>query len=112
MQASTLTLNPYLCPSCNAALPTGGGMTNCPKCHAKLSPDSLALQQGPDSGAEERGSATACILIGLLALAVGLYFLINPTVGDGSIANLNALAIGQSLTVAGSVLLGFGIRPR
>jgi len=88
-------------------------MTNCPKCHAKLTAHSAALQhQGPEKSAEQHGSATACIVLGLLALTVGLYFLIDPSVsGYGNIANMHALAVGQALTVAGAVLLGLGIRP-
>jgi len=49
----------------------------------------------------------------VIALCAGLYFLINPSAnGYGNVANMHALALGQTFTVAGAVLLGFGIRPR
>jgi len=45
-------------------------------------------RQGPGGDAEQHGSAIACILLGLIALAIGLYFVINPTVSGVYIANL------------------------
>lgn len=49
----------------------------------------------------------------VIALCAGLYFLINPSAsGYSNVANMHALALGQTFTVVGAVLLGFGIRPR
>lgn len=72
------------------------------------------LSVGQDVAASDgKGSATACVVLGVIALGTGLYFLMNPSAdGYRDIANMNALAIGQALTVSGAVLLGFGIRPR
>ncbi len=105
--------SPYLCASCGAAIPSGRNVTNCPKCHLRLPDAAISAKRAQAQNTVEEGSATACILLGLVGLGVGLYFLINPSAsGYGNIANMHALAVGQSLTVAGAVLLGLGIRPR
>lgn len=104
---------PYQCGSCGSAIPIGRNVTNCPRCHLRLPDAVITAQRAKQEGVAEQGSVTACIVLGLAGLGVGLYFLINPSAsGYGNIANMHALAVGQSLTVAGSVLLGFGIRPR
>ncbi len=109
--------NPYQCAQCGAAIPANGRSPNCSKCGAKL-PLGIGLTTRTDAAAPApvaagNGSATACILLGVVALAVGLYFLLNPSAdGYRDVANLHALAMGQAFTIAGTILLGFGIRPR
>lgn len=113
MTASNEAVSPYLCATCGAAIPSGQGVTNCPKCHLRLPESTISAKRANDQSNEERGSATGCIILGLAGLAVGLYFLINPEAnGYSNIANMHALAVGQALTVAGAILLGMGIRPR
>ena len=69
------------------------------------------------------GSTAACATIGTLALAIGLWFLLNPslaveTVGSyglretSNVVNLQRLAIGETLTIVGAIFLGFAMRPR
>lgn len=105
--------NPYQCSACGAAIPSSRQSTNCPKCYAKLPKEVVAKLQGEAASNPSKGSAEACIGLGVIALCAGLYFLINPSAnGYSNVANMHALALGQAFTVAGTVLLGFGIRPR
>lgn len=113
MQECNGTLKSYQCPSCGAPIPSGRTSATCPKCYAKLPTAIVESNRARVNAGQERGSAAACIVLGMIALAVGLTFLINPSAGGYSTyANAHALAVGQALTVAGTVLLGFGIRPR
>lgn len=113
MRDSNAAMNPYQCPSCGAPIPSGRTCKTCPNCYAKL-PKAIVESNRPSvTAGQELGSAAGCVTFGLIALGVGLYFLINPSPsGYGNFANMHALAVGQALTVAGAVLLGFGIRPR
>ncbi len=105
--------NPYQCSACGAAIPSNRQSTNCPKCYAKLPEKVVAALRENAETRPGRGSAETCIGLGVIALCAGLYFLINPSAnGYGNVANMHALALGQTFTVAGAVLLGFGIRPR
>lgn len=105
--------NPYQCSACGTAIPSNRAMPNCPKCYAKLPKEVVAKLQGDAATNPSKGSAESCIGLGVIALCVGLYFLINPSAsGYGNVANIHALALGQAFTVSGAVLLGFGIRPR
>ena len=100
-----------ICPTCCAPVPAGYQGMRCPSCIS----GNQDTETGEDSAAygSGRGSATACIGLGVIALCVGLYFLLNPGSGGyRDIVNMHALAMGQAFTVAGAVLLGFGIRPR
>lgn len=113
MSGATNGGNPHQCGTCGAAIPSTRQSTNCPKCYAKL-PEKVvsALRENAETR-PGRGSAETCIGLGMIALCVGMYFLINPSAnGYSSIANMHALALGQTFTVTGAVLLGFGIRPR
>jgi hypothetical protein len=113
MQTSDSAINLYQCPACHAAIPSGRSSTKCPKCYADLPKAIVESNRASENAGQERGSAAACVILGLVALATGLTFLINPSAGGGGIyANAHALAVGQALTVAGAVLLGLGIRPR
>lgn len=113
MQDSNVAINQYQCPSCSAPIPSGRTSATCPKCYAKLPKAVVESNRASVTAAQERGSAAGCVVLGLIALGVGLYFLINPSAsGYSNIANMHALAVGQALTVAGAVLLGMGIRPR
>lgn len=105
--------NPYQCSACGAAIPSNRQSTNCLKCYAKLPKEIVAKLQAEAPTNPSKGSTEACIGLGVIALCVGLYFLINPSAsGYSNVANMHALALGQTFTVAGAVLLGFGIRPR
>ncbi|WP_256777106.1 MULTISPECIES: hypothetical protein [unclassified Stenotrophomonas] len=113
MQTSSPAINVYQCPGCQAPIPSGRSSPKCPKCYADLPKEIVESNRASVTAGQERGSAAACVIFGLIALGVGLYFLINPSAsGYGNFANMHALAVGQALTVAGAVLLGFGIRPR
>lgn len=113
MRDSNAAMNPYQCPSCGAPIPSGRTSKTCPNCYAKLPEAIVESNRASVTAGQERGSAAACVIFGFIALGVGLYFLINPSAsGYGNFANMHALAVGQALTVAGAVLLGFGIRPR
>ncbi len=113
MQTSDPATNLYQCPACRAAIPSGRSSAKCPKCYADLPKAIIESNRASANAREERGSTAACVALGLVALAIGLYFLINPSAGGyGNIANMHALAVGQALTIAGAVLLGLGIRPR
>lgn len=105
--------NSYQCGACGTATPPNRDMSNCPKCYAKIPEEMVAnLQKGATVG-ESNGSVEACVVLGVIALCAGLYFLINPDANNyRDIANMHALAMGQAFTVAGAILLGFGIRPR
>jgi hypothetical protein len=71
--------------------------------------------------ASETWSAGPNIVLGLIFLAVGLYFLFNPgvpvddalgaTLGH-TVVNLQRLAFGQSFTVSGAIFLAIALRPR
>ena len=119
----------YLCPACNAPLPSTQGLSDCPKCKQslrKLRADANLAGIGStpgtsrtaddledETGYQPAGSAAACVLIGLLTIGLGLYFLVFPTGGgSANVANLHALAMGQTFTLAGTILFGLGIRPR
>ncbi|MDH1243892.1 MULTISPECIES: hypothetical protein [unclassified Stenotrophomonas] len=113
MQTSDSAINLYQCPACHAAIPSGRSSAKCPKCYADLPKAIVESNRMSVNAGQERGSAAGCVVLGLVALAIGLYFLINPSAsGYGNIANMHALAVGQALTIAGAVLLGLGIRPR
>lgn len=113
MPDSNAAINPYQCPACEAPIPSGLTSKTCPNCYAKLPKAIVESNRASVTEGQERGSAAACVIFGLIALGVGIYFLINPSAsGYGNLANMHALAVGQALTVAGAVLLGFGIRPR
>ena len=113
MSDATSGGNPYQCNTCGAAIPSSHRNPNCPKCFAKLSDETVATLRKEPAPSESKGSAGACIGLGVIALCAGLYFLINPSAsGYSNVANMHALALGQTFTVAGAVLLGFGIRPR
>ncbi|HID7812680.1 hypothetical protein [Stenotrophomonas maltophilia] len=113
MQSSDSATNLYQCPACHAAIPSGRSSAKCPKCYADLPKAIVESNRATASAGQELGSATLCVVLGLAGLGIGLYFLINPSAsGYSNIANMHALAVGQALTVAGTVLLGFGIRPR
>jgi len=113
MQTSDPATNLYQCPACHAAIPSARSSVKCPKCYADLPKAIVESNRATASAGRELGSATVCVVLGLAGLGIGLYFLINPSAsGYSNIANMHALAVGQALTVAGTVLLGFGIRPR
>lgn len=113
MQTSDPDMNIYQCPACQAPIPSGRSSAKCPKCYAALPKAIVESNRANASAGQERGSAAACVALGLASLAVGLYFLIDPSAsGYGNFANMHALAVGQALTIAGAVLLGMGIRPR
>ncbi|CAH0063526.1 conserved protein of unknown function [Stenotrophomonas maltophilia] len=113
MQTNDSATNLYQCPACHAAIPSGRSSAKCPKCYADLPKAIVESNRASANVREERGSTAACVTLGLVALAIGLYFLINPSAsGYGNIANMHALAVGQALTIVGAVLLGLGIRPR
>lgn len=113
MQESNGTPSTNRCPACGASIPSGRTIGSCPKCYAKLPKAIVESNRASENAGQERGSAAACVILGLAALATGLTCLINPSAGGGGIyANAHALAVGQALTVAGAVLLGLGIRPR
>lgn len=113
MQECNGTPSSKRCPACGASIPSGRTIGSCPKCYAKLPKAIVESNRASANAGQERGSAPACVIFGLIALGVGLYFLINPSAsGYGNFANMHALAVGQALTGAGAVLLGFGIRPR
>jgi len=113
MQTSDSAINLDQCPACHAAIPSGRSSAKCRKCYADLPKAIVESNRASANARGERGSTAACVASGLVALAIGLYFLINPSAsGYGNVANMHALAVGQALTVAGAVLLGMGIRPR
>jgi len=113
MRDSSAANAAYQCPSCGAPIPSGRTSKTCPNCYSKLPKAIVESNRASVMARQERGSEAACVTFGLIALGFGLYFLINPSAsGYGNFANMHALAVGQALTVAGAVLLGFGIRPR
>lgn len=113
MKTSDPAINLYQCPACHAPIPSGRSSAKCPKCYADLPKALVESNRATTSAGQELGSATLCVMLRLAGLGIGLYFLINPSAsGYSNIANMRSLAVGQTLTIAGAVLLGLGIRPR
>lgn len=89
-----------------AAMPNPAGST------------SSGARAEPTAQPTEQGSASACILFGLVLLGVGAYFLlVSPSAGDSelfgrAVVNLQRLAIGQTAAVSGAIFLAAGLRPR
>jgi uncharacterized membrane protein len=61
---------------------------------------------------ETRGSDVACVILGVLFLVVGLYFLLNPSNAGSDVANMHRLTLGETLSIMGAIFLAAGIRPR
>lgn len=62
--------------------------------------------------AESKGSSILGVC-GLIVLAGGLYFLIFDPVSPGTdYVNMHKVAIGQTLTIAGTILAAVQWRPR
>lgn len=55
-------------------------------------------------------------VLGILIMLAGLYCLLNPTplnaTAETRVANLQLLTIGETLTLAGTILIGAQWRPR
>ncbi|MBB3277426.1 MULTISPECIES: hypothetical protein [unclassified Pseudoxanthomonas] len=73
------------------------------------------------SFAQEKGSVSACLVLGVVFLLIGLYFLIDPTTNSSSpygsidlpkVANIHKLTLGQTFSIMGAVFLAAGLRPR
>ena len=86
-------------------------------------PASSAPNAAPVRLATAGGSTFARGIVGALALLVGLVFLFDPGVDVATsgrfgleettrVVNMQRLAIGQTLTLAGAIFLGFAMRPR
>lgn len=78
-----------------------------------------ATEKGPQARTE-RGSAEACIGIGIILSLIGGWFLLQPSADMGrsfesgfpALVNIHKLYIGQTCTIAGAIFLAVGIRPR
>lgn len=73
------------------------------------------------AGPPERGSASLCVWLGVIFLAIGAWFLLNPSTEFGgslqssgfpAFINIHRLYIGQTSAIVGAIFLAVGIRPR
>ena len=66
----------------------------------------------------EAGSGQGCILLGIIFLVVGFWFLVvDPSASHADIlgarvGNLQLLTIGETSSIVGAIFLAAGIRPR
>jgi hypothetical protein len=123
------------CPKCELPIGEQHPYAWCSECGEPLPPEILYLLPGQSqksaqdqplidplpapsvASASFKGSAELCIILGLGGIAVGGYFLLNPS--DSSIENLGRniinlqrIALGQTLAIVGAIFLAVGIRPR
>ena len=88
--------------------------------HTLWGSDRLADVQIPESNAAghiDHGTQTGCIVLGVVFVALGFYFLISPSEGEveilgRTVVNLHRLALGQTSAIVGAIFLAAGIRPR
>lgn len=78
MQTSDSATNLYQRPACRAAIPSGRSSAKCPKCYANLPKAIVESNRASANAREECGSTAACVALGLVSLAIGLYFLTTP----------------------------------
>ena len=100
------------CSVCSASIPMDYQSALCPVCLTQL-PGRRAGSRKRGGDYQWSGSSRVCIVLGSVAVALGMVFLMDPNVDPyGGIEVAHALALGQAFTIAGAVLVGFGIRPR
>ncbi len=81
-----------------------------------LSPGTSVRAQSPHQ--PESGSAQACVSLGIIFSAIGIWFLLlSPGEGSAeilgrSVVNLQRLAIGQTSSIVGAIFLAVALRPR
>ena len=70
--------------------------------------------RGVDGAPENqaRGSEGLCLVLGAVLIGLGIYFLLQPGVGDSGVINLQRLTWGEAFTISGSIFLAAGLRPR
>lgn len=96
-------------------------MPTCPKCQAENTATApfcfncaAPMPNAPDPAppVREKGSEALCLVLGLLCLAIGLWFLVaSPSEGEG-VVNLQRLTIGETSSIAGAIFLAAAMRPR
>jgi hypothetical protein len=88
---------------------------------AAAPPRPVTPTETPPSLPAERGSAAACVWIGIILLLIGAWFLVQPSTEMGqsfessgfpALVNIHRLYIGQTCIIAGAIFLAAGIRPR
>jgi hypothetical protein len=91
----------------------------CTRCVDKAIP-APKVERVPPAGTTrmpEKGSAASCIALGVVALLIGLFFLIDPSSGSPEygmphVANIHKLTLGQTFSIMGAIFLAAGLRPR
>lgn len=98
----------------------------CGKCISKVpvsisNNEQISDDEQLETHSSRGGSASTCIVLGVLCLAIGLYFLFNPTTDISSVygaedlpkvANIHKLTLGQTFSIIGAIFLAAGLRPR
>lgn len=51
-------------------------------------------------------------LAGALFFATGMYYLLNPAVGNSETINLQRLTMGETFTIVSAIFCGFAWRPK
>jgi hypothetical protein len=98
--------------------PSGPMVSYCDNCRSTVAnfrdgiPPLSSSIESPKVEGSFKGSTVTCVVLGLVGLVVGLYYLANPSLEGASVVNSYRLAIAQTLTISGSVFLAVGIRPR
>ena len=100
------------CMVCAASIPMHFQSSLCPACFGRL-PGTTPGQPRRADGHPWAGSVRLCLMLGSVVLGLGMMCLIDPRVDPNArITFQHALAMGQAFTIAGVILIGFGIRPR
>lgn len=104
------------------ATPEGAPTPSAPQSKPTADPGALAAattgRVPPGSVEPVYSSRGTCIVLGILLLLVGVYFLVvSPSAGGAEllgrdIVNLQRVYVGQTAAICGSIFLAAGIRPR
>ena len=63
--------------------------------------------------ANQEKSSSVLGICGIIIVAAGVYFLfMDPTVDGTDVINMHKVAIGQTLTIVGTILIAVQWRPR